>query len=148
MILLERSSPTAAHWTDQQYEEVFRAAGPARLVLVAESYTDEGPGAGMGKQSAHGLLGFVAAREVASEWELENIVVAHGVRQKGIGGRLLNSLLNHARQRKGVAVFLEVRESNRTALKLYEKAGFSTMGRRKSYYSEPSEDAISYRLSL
>ena len=45
-------------------------------------------------------------------------------------------------------MFLEVRESNIAARKLYEKAGFEPTGRRKSYYTDPLEDALLYRRSL
>ena len=40
------------------------------------------------------------------------------------------------------AVFLEVRESNDPAKRLYERAGFETVGRRTGYYAHPVEDAL------
>jgi ribosomal-protein-alanine N-acetyltransferase len=45
-------------------------------------------------------------------------------------------------------VFLEVRESNAAARCFYEKAGFVQTGRRKSYYTDPAEDAVLYRYDL
>jgi ribosomal-protein-alanine N-acetyltransferase len=45
-------------------------------------------------------------------------------------------------------VYLEVRESNRAARSLYVKCAFIESGHRKSYYSEPEEDAVLYRLDF
>ena len=39
-------------------------------------------------------------------------------------------------------IFLEVRESNEGALRLYARAGFKENGRRAEYYREPTEDAL------
>ena len=40
---------------------------------------------------------------------------------------------------------LEVRASNGPAIALYEKLGFSEIGRRKNYYRNPREDALILR---
>jgi [ribosomal protein S18]-alanine N-acetyltransferase len=146
MIDLERASPAAAHWSEQQYAQLFRAGqnAPERLVLVARA----------AEQSSHELiadsklLGFLVARHVTSEWELENIVVASHARRKGVGRQLLQAFLDYVRQANGESAFLEVRESNAAARALYEKAGFQQTGRRKSYYANPAEDAILYRLDF
>jgi [ribosomal protein S18]-alanine N-acetyltransferase len=143
LIDLERASPTAAHWSAQQYAQVLQAteSAPERLVLVAAS-TEQSAAEHTGYL---GLLGFLVARHVASEWELENIVVASYARRKGLGNRLLQAFLDHAKRVNSETVFLEVRESNMAARALYEGAGFEQTGRRKSYYSNPPEDAILYR---
>jgi ribosomal-protein-alanine N-acetyltransferase len=134
MMHLDRQSPTAAHWTDVQYRQALQSEGPARLLLVGESSSD--------------ILGFLVARHLPPEWELENIAVAPTARRKGLGKRLLGALLSAARESSSSAVFLEVRESNAAARTLYEKAGFKPAGRRKSYYANPVEDAVVYRLTL
>ena len=90
------------------------------------------------------MLGFLVARRVVSEWELENIVVAPEVRRKGCGQRLLDALLVHAANTNSDSIFLEVRESNAAARALYHRAGFRQTGQRKSYYTNPAEDAILY----
>jgi [ribosomal protein S18]-alanine N-acetyltransferase len=95
-----------------------------------------------------GLLAFLIAHRIDAEWELENIVVAETTRRQGVATRLLGEFVAHARAEHGSAVFLEVRESNLGARALYRKAGFTEMGLRKSYYSNPPEDAIVCRLSL
>jgi ribosomal-protein-alanine N-acetyltransferase len=144
---LERSCGSAAHWTEQQYRQVFESGGPERLVLVADapfhSVSDEAlPDAGPN------ITGFLVALHVAPEWELENLVVAPSGRRQGFGKRLLQALLAKARATNSKSVFLEVRESNAAARGLYEKAGFEQAGRRKSYYKNPAEDSVLYRSAL
>jgi [ribosomal protein S18]-alanine N-acetyltransferase len=133
MIRLERQSLTAAHWTEQQYSDLFAAKGepPTRLALLAEAGSSE-------------LSGLLVARHMPPEWELENIVVAPTARRMGIGRQLMDALLFQAQQTRSDAVFLEVRESNMTARRFYEKLGFRENGRRKDYYSHPTEDGVLY----
>jgi ribosomal-protein-alanine N-acetyltransferase len=136
VIELERSSPTAAHWNEQQYRQALELGngGPARHFLVARASRSE---------ESH-LLGFLVARHLGPEWELENIVVGPDMRRRGIGACLLDALLSCAREANATAVLLEVRDSNFGARRLYEKAGFQKSGCRKAYYSDPPEDAILY----
>lgn len=136
---LERQCATAGHWTEEQYRRAFQREGTTRLVLLAEEAST---------QAETGVLGFLVAHHLSPEWELENIVVAPTSRRKGLGNRLLNALLQSAKETNSTMVFLEVRESNTAARTLYEKAGFEQTRRRKSYYTNPIEDAILYRLNL
>lgn len=134
---LARDSVSAAQWSHKAYLDLFAAQGPHRLALVADD-----------AQASPSLLGFLIARHVAPEWELENVVVASAARRLGIGNQLLAALISEARETNSDSVFLEVRESNAPARALYEKSGFQPTGSRKSYYSNPIEDAILYRLPL
>ena len=145
---MERQSATAGHWTEEQYRQALAREGPERLVLVAENFP---PLASAHETSTHAEtspLGFLVAQHLPPEWELENIVVSPTARRNGLAKRLLATLLEAARKTNSISVFLEVRESNAAARTLYEKTGFEQFGRRKSYYTNPSEDAILYRLSL
>jgi ribosomal-protein-alanine N-acetyltransferase len=95
----------------------------------------------------------VIARLTSGECELENIAVAPGLRRKGAGTQLIQSLIAAARERGAHSIFLEVRESNNAARALYEKCGFANTGRRPRYYSSPEEeeeeeDAVLYSLHL
>lgn len=138
MTHLERGSRTAAHWSDQQYQDLFATvpASPQRLILVAV------------EEESLAVAGFLIARHVSVEWELENVVVAAEARGKGIATRLLADLLSRAQMSKSETVFLEVRESNTPARRLYEKIGFVETGRRKLYYANPLEGAVLYRKTL
>ena len=141
MIRLERQSPEAAHWSEPQYAAAFdEERGSHRLVLVVEhlKHADEKPQA----------MGFLVANYIGPDWELENVVVAPETRGKGIGTRLMRELFERAKQANGVLVHLEVRESNQAARALYEKLEFRESGRRKSYYSNPFEDAVLFARRL
>jgi len=138
MIHLERQSPGAAHWSEQQYAAVFDdAKSSRRLALVVER-------AGYVSAERLSVTGFLVAHHLAPEWELENIVVAPEARGKGIGTRLVRELFARAARSESDSVLLEVRESNQAARALYENLGFRESGRRKSYYSNPLEDAVLY----
>ncbi len=140
MMDLERASP-AAHWSRLQYEGLFfisKGQQSERVAWVAEEDESRAPG----------VPAFLVAHRVDTEWELENIVVAEAARRCGVGTRLLSELISHARAEQGSAIFLEVRESNQSARALYRKMGFQEKGLRRSYYSDPPEDAILCRLRL
>jgi [ribosomal protein S18]-alanine N-acetyltransferase len=145
---LERQSATAGHWTEAQYLQAFHQKGIRRLVVVAEDSSPPTSGYQARNHVDTGPLGFLVARHLIPEWELENIVVAPAARRKGLGKRLLEVLLTEARETNSSSVFLEVRESNAAARSLYEKAGFELTGRRMSYYTNPAEDAVLYLLTL
>ncbi len=135
ILTLEKRAATAAHWSVQQYETAILGEAPARVVLIVE---DQGTG----------LQGFIVGKFLQQEWEIENMAIAAHVQRRGLGSRLLGEFLDLARSQGAQAVFLEVRESNLAARRLYEKCAFVESGRRKVYYREPDEDAIVYRATL
>jgi len=99
-------------------------------------------------EEANRLRGFVVASFIGTEWEVENVVVDGSARRRGFGKMLLQSLIDQANVQQAESIHLEVRESNGSARALYEKCGFVESGRRKSYFRNPNEEAILYRLSL
>ncbi len=133
IIALERQAPSAAHWAESAYEAISSTAVPQRIALVIE--TDR-------------ILGFLVARELNREWEIENIVVDVASRGQGLGKRLLNEFQALAKKQNAESCVLEVRVSNVAARRLYEGGGFVESGRRRAYYREPEEDAILYRFSF
>lgn len=76
------------------------------------------------------------------EGQITNIAVHPNHRRKGYGAAITRSLLRHAKDAKLDSVSLEVRASNTAAIELYKKAGFSEAGRRKGFYTKPTEDAL------
>lgn len=88
------------------------------------------------------IVGYMGMWVVLGEGQVTNIAVAKAYRGKGIGKALLAHILEYAKQTDIKMLFLEVRESNRVARKLYESYGFSPIARRKAYYRQPIEDAI------
>ncbi len=131
---LEKQADTAAHWGDEMYGSLFASGGVKRIVLVADHNGS--------------VSGFVVARAIAAEWEIENVVVAGNLRRRGIASALIRNLVDHARDQHVNQILLEARQSNGSARALYANAGFVECGRRKSYYQHPEEDAICYRLEL
>jgi len=131
---LERQAPSAAHWSSEQYGQLLNRG----VVLVAEE---------IGEHVAEpNRCGFVCAKPVAGEWEIENIVVGPGSLRRGVASGLLCELLQRAKNEAASAILLEVRESNQPARRLYEKHDFREVGRRRTYYANPAEDAILYTL--
>ena len=130
---LEQRTSTAAHWGRDQYEAIFMA-GPHRILLLVEE--------------SHRPRGFLIARAVGPEWEVENVVIDEASRRRGLGMHLLTDFLAMARGEGAQTAFLEVRESNTAARALYERCAFLETGRRTAYFRNPEEDAILYRLSF
>lgn len=88
------------------------------------------------------IMGYVGMMFVLDEGYISNVAVAPEYRRKGLADGLINVLKERAKQLELSFVTLEVRESNEPARALYKKHGFSDVGRRKNYYTLPSEDAI------
>lgn len=79
----------------------------------------------------HQLIGFVVSRRLAAEeFEILNLVVAPGARRQGVAWRLLEGATQNMRG----DIYLEVRQSNLAARRLYEQFGFRNVGERGSYY--------------
>jgi len=85
------------------------------------------------------LVGFAVARRTApDEIEILNVAVHAASRRRGIGRNLIRELIG----KNPASVFLEVRQSNFAARKLYHSLGFEVTGVRPDYYSQPIESAI------
>lgn len=91
------------------------------------------------------VLGYAVAWFSGPECELGDLAVRPDRRRGGIGLALVRAILDEARARGAHEVFLEVRESNEGARKLYERVGFEASGRRPRYYTDPVEDAVIMR---
>jgi ribosomal-protein-alanine acetyltransferase len=135
IIALEREAVSAAHWSEAAYRDILKQDAPARIALVSNDQNGA-------------TQGFVIARINGQDCELENILVADNARRQGMGSTLLQALIADARRQRAARIFLEVRQSNAGARAFYEKFGFALDGRRKSYYSNPAEDALAYTLTL
>ena len=129
---LERSA-FADPWSLQSFESVL--AEPAVYFAVA-------------RDAADGVLGYVVAWFVADEGEIANLAVREPTRRRGIGSALLDGALAEGERRGAVNMYLEVRESNDVARRLYTSRGFDEIGRRRRYYRHPVEDAVVLRRIL
>jgi len=91
---------------------------------------------------ANKIVGYAGMWVVLDEAHITNIAVLPSFWERGIGRRLLTSLMECARSHKVVSMTLEVRASNERAKKLYSQMGFVTQGVRIGYYSDTREDAL------
>lgn len=90
------------------------------------------------------LVGYGILSAGGGEAHILNIAIDPLFQGQGLGRSLMLFLLETARQHKADTVFLEVRPSNRIALKLYDSLGFHQVGMRRGYYPSDKgrEDAI------
>jgi ribosomal-protein-alanine acetyltransferase len=117
IIAIQKASPAASQWQPADYMQYD--------CLVAVQSTQ--------------IVGFVLSRPTApGEREILNVAVDPAHRRHGIARRLLEAELARGRN----TWFLELRESNIPALRLYESLGFQRAGLREFYYHDPKESAI------
>src|SRR6185312_12740663 len=93
------------------------------------------------------VCAFLVAWVVADELHLIHIATHPNARRHGAARALMEKLLSQAREHKSRLVLLEVRRTNRAAVRLYRSFGFSAMGVRRGYYTD-GEDAIEMMLTL
>ncbi len=94
--------------------------------------------------------GYVILSVGAGEGHLLNLCVHPDWQGRGVGSLLLGAMIRMARVLRLRSLFLEVRESNRPAQRLYRRFGFTEVGRRKRYYParHGREDALVMALEL
>jgi ribosomal-protein-alanine N-acetyltransferase len=95
-----------------------------------------------------GIIGYAVLWCILDQGELANMAVRPSFRGRGLGGFLLSKVLDVARERGVESVYLEVRVSNESAVRLYTQFGFSDVGVRRLYYDHPREDARVMRAAL
>lgn len=127
------ASPEAAAWSRAALEALLREPATGS-VWVAEH---EGE-----------VVGFILFRVVDKEAELLNLAVHPQWRRRRVASRLMEQVLEQVIRLGAERIFLEVRESNGAALRLYRRYGFVESGRRPGYYANPSEDAVLLSRSL
>ena len=88
------------------------------------------------------VLGYVGMMYVIDEGYISNVAVSAKYRRQGIADALICALYERASALGLSFMTLEVRKSNLPAISLYEKHGFTVVGKRKNYYELPKEDAL------
>lgn len=120
-------------WTESTFRGLLRRTD-------ADLYVAETRGAA--------VAGYAVSWAVLEQGELGNVAVAPEFRRRGVAHRLLDAVVDRARERGVRELFLEVRVSNNHARELYQTYGFREVGRRRNYYMEPVEDALVMRKDL
>lgn len=95
------------------------------------------------------LVGFAVVMAVLDECSLLNICIRPACQKQGFGGQLLEFVMARAAAENMTRMFLEVRASNQSAIRLYERAGFERVSVRRDYYPAVvgREDGLVYVLS-
>lgn len=99
-------------------------------------------------EEAGEILGYCGFTFVLDEAEIPNVCVKEEARGRHIGREMLEVLIAEAVRMRLTVLYLEVRESNGPARKLYQNLGFREDGIRKNFYEQPSEDAVLMSLTL
>ena len=119
-------------WKEQDFEESLE--DPCRAFFAA--------------MEGEALLGYCGLQWSGEQGDILTIGVEPSCRRKGMGLALMREALSECRAQGVKELFLEVRESNEAARRLYEKCGFALLYNRKNYYSDPKEDGLVYRLEV
>lgn len=88
------------------------------------------------------IVGYCGAYVILGEADINQVAVEPLSRKKGIGRKMLETLMEKLNEAGAKAVTLEVRKSNKAAIALYESAGFVKEGIRKNFYERPVEDGL------
>lgn len=96
------------------------------------------------------LVGFAGVdfKRANGEAHITNVAVTPKHQNRGLGSKLLRVLIESARKQGCQNIVLEVKASNDNAQKVYQDLGFKILNRKKNYYTEEQEDALTMRLDL
>lgn len=130
--VLERELFGRGAWPRGVYEEELREPGRRYVAAVTDGDVAVGyAGIALGEDAEVMTVGVDAA------WQ-----------RRGIGARLVEALLDAARECGARRVFLEVKADDDGAQRLYARAGFRPVGLRRGYYQPENVDAVVMRLDL
>ena len=127
VLAIEQASFTNP-WTREMYQADLENRGVSHCYLV--------------RDTAGAVIGFCSFWLVLDELHINNLAVAPERRREGAGSALLREVMSAAARLGARRATLEVRRSNETAQRLYERLGFRVAGIRRAYYTSPVEDAL------
>ena len=132
VVAIERASYQFP-WSEGIFRDCLRVGYVCRVVTVSRQVM------------AYGVMSFGAG-----EAHILNLCVGEPYRCRGLGRRLLGSLIERANAAGMADAFLEVRPSNTAAIRLYLSQGFEQVGMRRGYYQAATgrEDAAVLRRAL
>ncbi len=122
-------------WDEGAFQELFKIPGTAGYVI----------------EKSDQPIGFILIRKLHDEVEIITFCILPKWCNNGYATFLLEWVIKRLQQQAIKRVFLEVRENNRAAIRLYEKCSFEQIGRRKGYYNNHQGekiDAIVMQLNL
>lgn len=122
--------PTDEAWPLTSFERDLQAAHRRYVVITIEGQ----------------VVGYLGVIQVLDQVDVTGVAVLPTHQRRGLAIRLFETLL--ASLDPETMVFLEVRQSNRPAQRLYQHLGFQVIGTRPGYYQHPNEDAILMKLTV
>lgn len=122
---IERAS-FSSPWTKRAFFEALSSPSTRNFVLEKEGR----------------CVGYLVAYVVPPEAHIANIAIHPGFRRQGFGTFLLSRSIEEIKKERVREFYLEVREGNLHAQRLYRRLGFSVIGRRRGYYRDTGEDAL------
>ena len=133
-VLAIEANSFAAPWSRNLFKETL--AFPLAFNFVAMKRVD------------NKVVGYANFYLIRDEVQVLNVAVEPASRKKGCATRLLVHAIALLKERKAEDFYLEVREGNASAQRLYHRLGFRKIGRRRRYYPETNEDAIVMHLKV
>jgi ribosomal-protein-alanine N-acetyltransferase len=118
-------------WTRDMYLAELRSEGVSLIFLARDKWRRP--------------VGFCACWRVVDELHINNLAVLPEHRRHGVASALLLHVMAEGVRLGAKSATLEVRRSNEPARRLYERFGFSVVGIRRDYYTNPVEDALVLR---
>lgn len=130
-------------WTLEGYQRELDSPNSVLLGLFLEdSRKAEGTQGAEGEKNNYELLSMGCFWEIVDEAHITLLAVDPRYQRQGLGQAMLFALIAEAADRGLERATLEVRDSNQSALSLYQKFGFKIAGRRRRYYKDTNEDAL------
>ena len=107
-----------------------------------ELLTKEGIGVGMVCSADGNVCAYGGMMVAVDEGQIINIATHPDYRRRGYGKAIVEALIKYAKINGLDSISLEVRESNAAAIELYSSLGFKVEGKRRDFYTKPTEAAL------
>ena len=107
-----------------------------------ELLTREGIGVGMVCSADGSICAYGGMMVAVDEGQITNIATHPDYRRRGYAKAVVEALIKYAKNNGLDSISLEVRESNAAAIELYTKLGFKVEGKRRDFYTKPTESAL------
>jgi ribosomal-protein-alanine N-acetyltransferase len=127
-------------WTEAMYRDEL-SRGDTRFYVVAEFHLEGEDDEEEAATAPPVLVGYAGLIAYDDEAHVATLGVTKALQGEGVGSLLLDALLVEADKRSPV-VLLEVRADNEQAQRLYQRRGFTEIGRRRGYYQPSGADAV------
>lgn len=113
-------------WSEKAFEDSLESSNT--IYIVAEKDSN--------------VVGYCGLYMSLDEGNITNVAIAPEYRRQHMAENMLHHMFKLAKEKGIINAFLEVRETNVVAIKLYEKLGFKEAGTRKNFYQKPLENAL------